>query len=467
MKIAIIGAGSIVFCKTLMTDILLIPDIGHVEFALMAPSTNRTSQVEAYANGLIQQYGYDATVYKTTDRRDALKGADYVVASFQIGGVEAFGMDYEIPMKYGVDNCIGDSMGPGGIFRALRSIPVMNDLAADMKELCPGALLLNYVNPMAMMCWALGDTGVKFVGLCHGVQTTLDLIAGYVGVPKAEIDITVAGINHMSWFLEIKRGGKDLYPILKERFEQPAYYVNEKVRGEVMRHFGYFMTESTGHLSEYIPWFRKNELGLSLYCDEPGFGGESGAYYKYSKYVADKYQFDMKLELEATPKRSIEYCSYIIEAIELGRTFKFFGNVKNEGMISNLPYDCCAEGAIYADKTGLHKTVVGNLPRQLAALNMTNILVQGLTVEASNTADPEMIVQACAMDPLTSAKLTLGEIRDMAADMLEAEMPWLPQFQGKSIRRTPIIHIPKDVQRADVPVDPALAIMARFGELGK
>jgi len=468
-KIAVIGAGSVVFCKTLILDIMATEGLDDTQFALMAPTKNRTPQVEEFLKKVIKKHSLRTEVYVTTDRRDALKDADYVIATFQVGGVSAFELDYSIPMKYGVDQCIGDTLGPGGVFRALRSIPVALDMARDMEELCPNALLLNYVNPMAMVCWALGETNVKFVGLCHGVQTTLDLIAGYVGVPKEEIEYLCAGINHMAWFLKLEKDGQDLYPILRERFEKPEYYVNEKVRGEVFRHFGYFMTESTGHLSEYVPWFRKNEKGLKLYCDEPSFGGETGAYYKWCAHVAEKFKdrnilADEPVEL---PPRSVEYCSYIIEAIELGKTFKFNGNVRNNGLISNLPPDCCVEVPIFADKTGLNPTMVGELPPQCAALNLTNINVQRLAVLAAKTGDPEAVVHACAMDPLTGAVLTLKEIRDMVADMLEAEKQWLPQFEGKQVRKTPIISIPKDVKRAEVPIDPALAIFARFGELAK
>jgi len=468
-KVAIIGAGSIVFCKTLMLDIMATPGLEGTEFALMAPSTRRTSQVEAFAQRVIKRNNLPAKVWKTTDRREALKGADYVIATFQVGGLQGFEADYAIPMRHGVDQCIGDTLGPGGIFRALRSIPVTLDMAKDIQELCPNALVLNYVNPMAMICWALGTTPVKFVGLCHGVQTTMDLISGYTGVPKAEIDFLAAGINHMAWFLKLEHQGRDLYPILRERFEQPEYYVNEKVRGEVFRQFGYFMTESTGHLSEYLPYFRTSQKALDLYCDEPAFGGATGAYLKWCQYVAQKYDNVDLLADEPTtlPKRSIEYGSYIIEALETGRQFRLNGNVRNDGMIANLPADCCAEGPIYADKLGLHKTMVGNLPSQCAALNLTNINVQRLAVEAAMSGDPEQIVYACALDPLTAATLTLKEIREMAADMLEAEKQWLPQFEGKTIRPTPTITIPKDVKRAHVPVDPALAILARFGELAK
>ena len=468
-KIAIIGAGSIVFCKTLILDVLATEGLEDAEFALMAPSTRRTPQVERFVRRVVKANDLPAEVYVTTDRRDAVKDADYVITTFQVGGVKGFEHDYKIPLKYGVDQCIGDTLGPGGVFRALRSIPVMLDLARDMENLCPEAYLLNYVNPMTMLCWSLGTTDVNFVGLCHGVQTTLDLISGYADVPKDEIDFICAGINHMGWFTKLEHDGKDLYPILRERFEQPEYYVNEKVRGEVFRHFGYFMTESTGHLAEYVPYFRKSEKALGLYCDEPGFGGESGAYYYWCESVAEKHneQDILAGESEELPPRSIEYGSYVIEALETGRTFKLNGNVVNDGMIANLPADCCAEGPMYVDRTGLHKTIVGNLPPQCAALNLTNISVQRLAVEAAITGDPELIVHSCAMDPLTSAVLTLKEIREMASDMLEAQRAWLPQFAGKAIKPTPTISIPKDVKRAHVPVDPALAIMARFQELSE
>ena len=468
-KVAIIGAGSIVFCKTLILDILATEGLEDTEFALMAPSTRRTPQVERFVNRVIKANNLPAKAWVTTDRREAVKDADYVISTFQVGGIKGFEYDYKIPLKYGVDQCIGDTLGPGGVFRALRSIPVTLDLARDMEELCPEAHLLNYVNPMAMVCWSLGTTSVKFVGLCHGVQTTMDLISGYVDIPKDEIDFICAGINHMGWFLKLEHNGIDLYPILRERFEKPEYYVNEKVRGEVFRNFGYFMTESTGHLAEYVPYFRKNKKALELYCNEPGFGGESGAYYYWCESVGEKYnqQDILAGESEELPLRSIEYGSYVIEALETGRTFKLNGNVINGGMITNLPPDCCAEGPLYVDRTGLHKTFVGELPPQCAALNLTNVNVQGLTVEAVVTGDPEHIVHACAMDPLTSAVLTLKEIREMASEMLEAQKQWMPKFEGKTIRPTPTISIPKDVKRANVPVDPALAIMARFQELSK
>ena len=467
-KIAMLGAGSLVFCKTLMADVLGTPALAGSEYRLMALTHKSLDKMHSFVQRMIHDNGIDATVMATTDRREALRDADYVVVMIQSGGVEEFRQDYEIPLKYGVDQCIGDTMGPGGIFRALRHIPALIEIAHDMRELCPNAILFNYANPMAMCCWALGRVpGLQFVGLCHGVQTTMDLIGSYVGVPKEEIDFVAAGINHMAWFLKLEHKGRDVYPTLKSNFEKPGYYVNEKVRAEVMRHFGYFMTESTGHLSEYLPYFRKNQKALDLYCDEPAFGGESGAYYKYCAALAEKFAKTDPLSIESTElgARSAEYCSHIIEARETGNIFRLNGNVRNDGYITNLPDRCCVEVPIYVDRMGLHPTVVGDLPPQCAALNMTNVQVQGLTVEASFTGDPELVMNAVAMDPLTASVMDLQDIRAMVSEMLHAERRWLPQFEGKRLRHVPTISIPENVERAEVPLDPALAIANRFMKL--
>jgi len=468
-KIAMIGAGSVVFCKTLMSDILATPALADSEFALMSPTESKLRRMEAFGQRMVRDNGLPGKVWATTDRREALKDADFVVVMIQVGGFDSYGADYEIPLKYGVDQCIGDTLGPGGVFRGQRHIPVLVDIARDMGEVSsPNAVMLQYANPMAANCLALGRvTDIPFVGLCHGVQTTLDLIAGYCEVPKEEITFTCGGINHMDWFLRLEHRGRDLYPQLKELFERPEYYKNEKVRGEVFRHFGYFMTESTGHLSEYLPWFRKDQKALDLYCDEPGFGGESGAYYKWGKVMAEKYAAIDPLQFESTAieSRSVEYCSYIIEAVTTGKPFKFMGNVRNDGYITNLPAGCCVEVPTFADDTGLHPTVIGALPPQCAAACQTNINVQTLCAEAALTGDPEYLVHALAMDPLTGAVLTLKEIREMTSEMLEALRPYLPQFAGKTIRSVPTINIPADTVAVDVPLDPALAIGKRFGTL--
>jgi alpha-galactosidase len=471
-KIAMIGAGSLVFCQTLCMDILATEALQGSELCLMSRTQPKLDRMEAFVQKVIQENQLPATVWSTLDRREALKDADYVIVMIQVGGVEAFKIDYEVPLKYGVDQCIGDSLGPGGVLRGLRTIPVLADIVHDMEELCPNAVMLNYANPMAACCLALGRvSNVPFVGLCHGVQTTLDLISRYVDVPKDEIDYLCAGINHMAWFLSLKakNDGRDLYPRLCENMEKPEYYLNEKVRGEVMRHFGYFMTESTGHLSEYIPWFRSSQRALEAYCDQPDFGGASGAYYKYCEMIAGKYEgVDyLKHESPKLKERSVEYCSYIIEAMETDKIFKLNGNVRNDGYITNLPAGCCVEVPIFVDRRGLHPVRVGALPPQCAALNQSNVTVQSLAVEAGLAGDPEGVMQAIAMDPLTSACCTLAEIREMTAEMLEAESQWLPQFKGKSLRPTPCIDVPPGTPGVDVPVDPALAIANRFGKLAE
>ena len=467
-KIAMIGAGSIVFCKTLMNDLLSTDALKGSHYALMSRTRPKLDKMHRFIQRVIDSNGLDAVVTSTLDRRQALQDADYVVVMIQVGGLDAFRHDYQIPMKYGVDQCIGDTLGPGGVLRALRTIPVVVDIAMDMEEVCPDAVMINYANPMAAVCYALGEeSDMPFVGLCHGVQTTLDLIARYVDVDKDDIDYLAAGINHMAWFLKLEKGGVDLYPKLRANIEKPEYYINEKVRCEVMRHFGYFMTESTGHLSEYVPWFRKSQEALDLYCDQPDFGGATGAYYKWCTAIADRFaDYDPgAMDEPVLSPRSVEYCSYIIEAMETDRPFRFNGNVRNDGYITNLPQGCCVEVPVYADRAGLHPLVVGDLPPQCAALNQTNVTVQGLAVDAALEGDPELAMQATALDPLTSAALTLKEARDMTSEMLEAEREWLPQFAGKALTAKPTIPTPEGTKGVDVPLDPALAIVHRFGKL--
>ncbi len=470
-KIAIIGAGSMVFSTTLLNDILQTPGLEDATVALMGPTMSKLKKVEDYTNKIIKKNNLSIQIFSTTDRREAIKDADFVIATFQIGGMEAYKYDYEIPMKYGVDQCLGQCVGPGGVFRGMRSIPVLADLMHDMEELCPDALLLNYVNPMAACCIGMSkSSNIKFVGLCHGVQTTMDLIAGYVDSKKENIDFLAAGINHMAWFLKLEKDGKDIYPLFRKNIEKPEYYINDKVRIEVARYFGYFMTESTGHLSEYLYWFRKNKEALDTYCDQPAFGGETGAYYKYCCAMEEKFKKVDILSLESGDlgPRSHDYCSYIIEAMKNGKTFRLNGNIMNdEGFISNLPKECCVEVPVFVDKMGLHPAHVGDLPQQLAALNQANVTVQLLAAEAAVTGDPELAFAACAMDPLTSATLSLKETRDMVIELFEAEAKWLPQFNGSKPKKIEIIDVPENTVGVEVPLDPALAVANRFGKLAK
>lgn len=469
-KVAIIGAGSLVFTKQFLNDMFGTPCMAGSTYYLMGPTMWKLEKMKVYADQIIEKNNVDAHIVCTTDRREALKDADFVVMVFYIGGNKAFGLDVEIPLKYGIEQCIGDSMGPGGFFSLFRQVPVMLEIGREMDELCPDALVLNYVNPMGAMCTAISrGTNMNAVGLCHGVQTTMDLIAAYTGVPKDEIDYVNAGINHMDWFLKLEHNGKDLYPILKANMEKPEYYKNEKVRGEVMRQCGYFMTESTGHLSEYLPWFRKNKEALDLYCDEPMFGGETGAYLKFKRMIQEKFKNTDVLSIESgeLEPRSKEYCSYIMEAVITGKPFKFSGNVPNRGYITNLPANATVEVPVYADKEGLHPTFIGDLPRQCAAMNMSNLTAQDLAAEAAITGDVELAFWAVAMDPLTSAVCTLKEIRDMVNEMFEAEKEWLPQFDLKDLRKLDTIAVPEDTVPVDVPEDPALAINHRYSVLGQ
>jgi len=470
-KIAIIGAGSMVFSTTLTNDIMQTPGLEGATVALMDPALAKVQGVEAYVNKIIRKNNLSHKMFATDDRREALQDADYVITTFQVGGMDVYQHDYEIPLKYGVDQCIGQCVGPGGVMRGLRTIPVLADLMHDMEDVCPEALLLNYVNPMCTCSIGMSmSSDIPFVGLCHGIQTTLDLISSYVDVAKEEIDFLAAGINHMAWFLKLETGGKDLYPIFRENIEKPEYYINDKVRVEMARHFGYFMTESSGHLSEYLYWFRKNRALLDTYCDQPAFGGESGAYYKFSIEMGKKFaEVDiLSLESGELEPRSIDYCSRILEAMETGRTFRFNGNIINrEGYISNLPREACVEVPIYVDNSGLHPTHVGKLPSQLAALNRSNVTLQLLAAEAAVTADPELAFAAVAMDPLTSAVLGLKDTRDMVRELFEAEAQWLPHFEGRLPKNVDIIDVPEGTAGVDVPLDPALAVANRFGKLAE
>lgn len=470
-RIVIIGAGSIVFTKQFLNDLFNTDCLAGSTYVLMGPTMWKLEKMKQYADQIIAKNSIDAKIECTTDRREALRGADFVILTFLVGGDEAYGYDIEIPAKYGISQCIGDSMGPGGVFRLLRNMPVMTAVWEDMKELCPDAYVLNYVNPMGATCTALAaSTGMKFVGLCHGVQTTLDLISGYTGVPKDEITYINAGINHMDWFLKLEHNGKDLYPILREKMGKPEYLKNEKVRGEVLRQSGYFMTESTGHLSEYLPWFRSSKRAMDRYCDEPMFGGEHAAYLKFSRMIHEKFRDTDVLSIESgdLEPRSKEYCSYIIEAVVTGKPFRFSGNVSNkERYIENLPGDAVVEVPVYADRFGFHPVHIGFLPSHLAAMNQSNITTQCLAAKAAVEADPELAYWAIAMDPLTSTRVTLNECRSMVAEMFEAERKWLPQFENKVFDAFPDIDIPADTVPVSVPEDPALAINKRFARLAE
>ncbi|NPV52578.1 MAG: alpha-glucosidase/alpha-galactosidase [Firmicutes bacterium] len=429
-KIAMIGAGSVVFAKRLIYDILSFPELAGSTISLMDIDAERLDLIARLATKLAEQEGFDVKIDATLDRREALKGADYVITMIQVGGLEAYELDIDIPMKYGIKQCVGDTLGPGGVFRGLRSIPVFLDICKDMEELCPDALLINYTNPMAMITWAINlATGIKTVGLCHSVQGTAAQLASYIGAPSEEVSYWVAGINHMAWFLRFEWNGRDAYPLLFEAMGRPEVYSKDKVRFEMMRHLGYFITESSGHLSEYVPYFRKRNELIDEFCTE-GFGGETGFYLRHCreswKPHYDRIRKQIAGEVPVDVERSHEYGAYIIHSIETGTPRRINGNVLNSGIITNLPQGCCVEVPCLVDDAGLHPCYIGDLPSQCAALNRTNINVQELAVRAALERDRDLAFMAVMFDPLTAALLSPREIRKMVDEMFEAEARYLP-----------------------------------------
>jgi len=438
-KITIIGAGSLVFTRNLCSDILLAPSLQESTIALMDIDPTRLEQSRQIVQSIADRRKLQPKIEATTDRRTALQDADYVITTFQQGGLEAYGLDIEIPRRYGVEQCVGDTLGPGGIFRALRTIPVLIEICHDLDQVSPDALLLNYVNPMAANCWAVDSaTGRPHVGLCHSVQGTSEMLAQWIEVPYSEITFFCAGINHQAFFLEFRRGKEDLYPAIWKAIERSENLGQEPVRIEMMKQFGYFVTESSGHASEYVPYFRKTakmveEELVPKFTDHTNHWlefGQTGGYLRHCLGRLEKFRedFDEILSAEPPKARSHEYGSFIIEATETHVPICINGNVPNTGLIDNLPLGCCVEVPCLVDRNGIQPTKVGWLPVQLAALNRTNINVQELIVEASLTGNKETVYHAAMLDPLTAAVCTLPQIREMVDSMFEAEKAWLSQF---------------------------------------
>jgi alpha-galactosidase len=427
-RIAFIGAGSTVFTRNLIGDVLDEPALrDSTTFALMDidPGRLRTSELAARRLGA-------ELVEATLNRREALEGADYVVTSFQVGGLEPSTLvDFEVPKRFGLRQTIADTLGVGGIMRGLRTIPVLLDVCRDMEELCADALLLQYVNPMAMLCWAVADASpIRTVGLCHSVQHTAAELAADLGVPADEVDYHVAGINHVAFFLRLERAGEDLYPALRQ-VRPPD---TNRVRYEVLRRIGYFVTESSEHFAEYVPWFIKD--GREDLIDR--FNIPLDEYLRRSeRQIAEWDAMRERLERgdgALAAERSEEYGADIIAACETGEPFRFNGNVPNRSdgrlLIDNLPADCCVEVPCVAGTGGIAPAPVGALPRHLAALMQTNVNVQGLTVEAALTARREPVYHAAMLDPHTAAELSLDEIERLVDELLEAHGEWVPQLQG-------------------------------------
>ncbi|MCD6286698.1 MAG: alpha-galactosidase [Anaerolineae bacterium] len=436
-KIAFIGAGSFGFTRKLVTDLLTFPLLEDATLALMDIDAERLEFIRRAVQRIVDEGGYPAKVETTMDRVEALTGADAVLCTILAGSVDVWQHDILIPKKYGIDINVGDTRGVAGIFRALRTIPVMLDIVKDMERVCPGATLLNYTNPMAMLCRAMQrESSIQVTGLCHSVQGTAAMLAGWIGAPMDEITYTCAGINHMAWYLDYKWNGKDAYPLIRKAVVENEEIRNEEqVRNEMFLQFGYYITESSGHNSEYNWWFRKRPDLIETYCTD-GTGWNPGHY----AYILDEYRKrgnSWKDDITAwldNPEpldlaRGHEYATYIINALLGGEPFKYNGNTANTGLITNLPQDCCVEVPVYADKGGLHALYVGALPASVAPLNQITVASEELAVEAALTGDPTLVFQAVAYAPLTASLLSLSEIKQMVNEMLAQNKDYLPTFR--------------------------------------
>lgn len=440
-KICIIGAGSVGFTAKLARDIFKVPEFASVELALTDINEHNLEMITTIIRRIVEVNELGIKVTSTTNRRQALEGARYVMNVVRIGGLEAFADDIRIPLKYGVDQCVGDTICAGGILYGQRGIAAMMDFCKDIREVAePDALLLNYANPMAMMTWACIDYGqVNTVGLCHGVQNGHRQIAHALGEPKHQnVDIICAGINHQTWYLDVRHKGKVVTrEELTAAFEaHPIYSQQEKVRIDVLKRIGYYSTESNGHLSEYLPWYRKRAEEINDWISmDDWIHGETGGYLRYCTENRNWFEEDYPKFLEEAGKplskikRTDEHASHILEAMETGRTYRGHFNVKNNGVIPALPSDCIIESTGFVDGFGINMVEGIELPDACAASCIASINVQRMSVKAAMTGDLELLKQAVLHDPLVGAICTPEEVWQMVDEMLVAQADWLPQYQ--------------------------------------
>lgn len=438
-KIAIIGAGSVEFTRKLFSDILKVPEFENVEFALTDSSEHNLSLIEKVLNTIKDANGLKVRISATTDRRKAVEGARYVVSCVRVGGLEAYADDIRIPLKYGVDQCVGDTICAGGIFYGQRNIPVILDFCKDIREVAEtGAKFLNYANPMAMNTWAAIDYGrVDTIGLCHGVQHGGEQIAEVLGVAHEDLDFVCSGINHQTWFIDVRVKGRKIgKDELVAAFERhPVIGQQEKVRIDVLKRFGVYSTESNGHLSEYLPWYRKRPDEIVKWIDMSDWiHGETGGYLRFTTENRNWFETEFPTVLERAKrplsgyKRSSEHASYILEAIETGRVYRGHFNQKNNGVITNLPSDAIIESPGFVDRFGINMAAGITLPEAAAATCTASINVQRMSVHAAVTGDVDLLKQAMLHDPLVGAICTPEEVWQMVDEMLVAQAAWLPQY---------------------------------------
>lgn len=462
-KVAFIGAGSIGFTRGLVRDLLAVPEFGNIEIALTDISRRNLDMVAQLCRRDIQENGSAARLTSTIDRRAALRNAKYVFSVVRVGGLEAFQQDIDIPLKYGIDQCVGDTLCAGGIMYGQRGIAALLDFCRDIKEVAaPGCMLINHANPLSMLTWACSKYGgVNTVGLCHGVEgghtqiaSVIELLVNEgrkggkknrVKVDRRDVDIVCAGINHQTWFVSVLYNGKDWTGRLLEGFEKhPVYRKTEKLRIDMLRRFGYYCTESNGHMSEYLPWYRKRPEEIHKWIDTSSWiGGETGGYLRICREGRDWFKTDFPNWLKEPPlefspeKRGGEHGSYIIEALETGRVYRGHFNAVNRGCIRNLPDDCVIEAPGYVDRNGVSMPLLGDLPRGCAALCNQSVSVQRLAVEAAVHGNDMLLRQAMLMDPLTGAVCNPPEVWQLVDEMLVAQARWLPQYSDaiKAARR--------------------------------
>lgn len=436
MKFAFIGAGSLQFTTSCMRDLLTFEAFRDTEFALMDTNPENLKNITRICEKIAEVMECPKVkITPTADRIEALKGADGVLCTVFNGDVDIWRHEIEIPKKYGVDINVGDTRSVSGIFRALRNIPLMLDICADIEKYCPNAVFLNYTNPMAMLCGAMQKhANVEVTGLCHSVQGTVKMLAEWLEIPQEEIVYKCMGVNHQAFYTVLKHNGKDLYPLLREKLKDEEFYNKEIVRNEMFLKLGYYVTESSGHNSEYNQWFRKRSDLIEKYCTH-GTNWNPGEYafslnLRLDRKENTQKQYDEFLEKGISKEKSIEYAANIFNArLGDGKPFVFNGNVLNHGSIPNLPYDACVEVPVVADFMGFKTTIAGNLPEHLAILVNTTARTENLVVEAAMKKSKEMVYESVYMDPLSSAVLSLDEIRNMCDEIFEKNVDYLGDYK--------------------------------------
>lgn len=435
MKITFIGAGSVQFTTAVVKDITTFPALDHAEICLMDINEHHLKEIFKCVQYIKKQMNSNITVTATTSREKALTDADAVIVTVFCGDIDVWRHEIEIPMKYGVNINVGDTRSVSGIFRTLRNIPLMLEICNDMQRICPNAFMLNYTNPMAMLCKAMQTyTTADVTGLCHSVQATSKMLASWAGVENDEISYTCIGLNHMAFFTQLTANGTDLYPILHQKIAQPEFYNKEKVRNEIFKTFGYYVTESSGHNSEYTAWFRKRPDLIRKFCDPEGANWNPGEYAYSLKLRQDPNRFDQLVQdFMSKPfvkQRGHEYAANIINARIGDHTpFDFNANIINQGCIENLPYDACVEIPVTATKDGYARKFKGSLPSHIAPLVAYTAQIENLTVEAWEKKSKQLVYAAVSLDPLCSAVLSLEEVRQMCDELFEVNRDYLGDYQ--------------------------------------